>query len=251
MKVLVIEDDFDIRSNIETLLIEEGYIVETASNGFTGVEKAISFLPDIIICDIMMKGKTGYEVLDELLDNRLTKAIPFIFLTAKVDIADIRKGMDLGADDYLTKPFKNQDLLKTIEIRLNKRRIFRGEDITLIENKSANKKLTMDESVYIRSKEEIVFFKVSDINYISAANQYTKVILDNYTEFVFHKPLRKWEETLPEEYFLRIHNKTIIKLENIRKIERHVGNSFLIYLKNVEIPFEASRRKISNLNLFL
>lgn len=248
MKVLIIEDDPDIRENIETLLVEEGYTVETASNGFSGVEKAKEFLPDIIISDILMKGKSGYEVLEELLCDKETKTIPFIFLTAKVDPVDIRKGMELGADDYITKPFKNNELLKAIETRLLKSRIFR--EASNKNNGENNKKVfKLDEQIYFKNKEEIVFFKVSDINYIEAANQYSRVFLINKSSFLFRKALVTWEETLPSEYFMRIHKKNIIRIQNVTKIEKYFNNNYLVYLKNVEKPFEISKRKVSSLNI--
>ncbi len=249
MKVLIIEDEADIRENIETLLIEEGYTVETASNGFLGVEKAIKFLPDIIICDILMKGKSGYEVLTDLLAEKVTRSIPFIFLTAKVELTDIRKGMQLGADDYLTKPFKNSELLKAIETRLFKSRIYKEPEKIESTNKKKIKKLTLEDPVYLRLKEEVVFFKVSEINFIESANQYSRVHLNNTTSYVFHKALSKWEELLPAEFFLRIHKKTIIRIQNVKKIEKFYNNNYLIYLPNIEIPFEVSKRNVSKLNI--
>lgn len=119
-KILVIEDDLNIRNNICEILENEGYSVECAKNGIEGIEKVNHFYPDLIICDIMMPEKNGFEVLEETLRNPSTASIPFIFLTAKVEPENLRKGMSLGADDYLFKPFHINDLIAAVEIRLRK-----------------------------------------------------------------------------------------------------------------------------------
>lgn len=120
-KILVIEDDNAIRENIIEILEMALYTVFNASNGKTGVEMALEHLPDIILCDIMMPELDGYGVLYILSKNPQTSGIPFIFLSAKTDHADLRKGMGMGADDYLTKPFDDMELLNAIDIRLKKK----------------------------------------------------------------------------------------------------------------------------------
>lgn len=124
-KILLIEDNFDVRENTEEILSLANYRVVTAPNGKIGVELAQREKPDLIICDIMMPELDGYGVLHILSKNEETARIPFIFLTAKTEKSDIRKGMNLGADDYLTKPFDDTDLLNAIEIRLKKHQMQR------------------------------------------------------------------------------------------------------------------------------
>src|SRR5579871_6112565 len=119
-KLLLIEDNTDIRENITELLQLNGYSVLTAKNGKAGVEIAVKEIPDLIICDILMPVLDGYGVLHLLSRHKETFGIPFIFLTAKSEKADFRKGMELGADDYLTKPFDGIELLNAVEIRLKK-----------------------------------------------------------------------------------------------------------------------------------
>ena len=119
-KILLIEDDVTVRENTAELLELSGYKVITANDGRKGCIMALEEIPDIIICDIMMPEMDGYGVLQELSSNNLTAHIPFIFLSAKTEHKDIRRGMDLGADDYLTKPFEEVDLLSAIESRLAK-----------------------------------------------------------------------------------------------------------------------------------
>ncbi len=121
-KILIIEDNVDIRENTAELLELSGYQVETASDGIEGVRLAKSILPDVVICDIMMPNLDGFGVLQVFSNQPELARIPFIFLTAKTDRADMRKGMEMGADDYLTKPFQEVELLKAIESRLKKQR---------------------------------------------------------------------------------------------------------------------------------
>ncbi len=119
--ILIIEDNHDIRESTAEILTLADYQVYTAENGKKGVELAISKNPDIILCDIMMPELDGYGVLYMLSKNEQTAGIPFIFITAKSERTDMRKGMEMGADDYLTKPFGDMELLNAIETRLLKR----------------------------------------------------------------------------------------------------------------------------------
>ena len=119
-KILIIEDNKGIRENAAEILMLSNYKVFTAANGKEGIEAALKENPDLIICDIMMPVLDGYGVLHLLQKNEATKNTPFIFLTAKTERADFRKGMELGADDYITKPFSGTELLNAVEGRLKK-----------------------------------------------------------------------------------------------------------------------------------
>lgn len=129
--ILLIEDNADIRENTAEILELAGYTVRTAENGKIGVEDALAHRPDLIICDIMMPVLDGYGVLHIVNKNPELTGIPFIFLTAKSERVDFRKGMDLGADDYLTKPFDDTELLNAVEGRLNRFQKLRAEDYNL------------------------------------------------------------------------------------------------------------------------
>ncbi|MCS6972867.1 MAG: response regulator [Cyclobacteriaceae bacterium] len=124
-KILLIEDNPEVRENTSEILSLANYQVITAENGKAGVELALQEKPDLIICDIMMPELDGYGVLHILSKKPETASIPFIFLTAKTEKSDIRKGMTLGADDYLTKPFDDTDLLNAVESRLNRVALFK------------------------------------------------------------------------------------------------------------------------------
>lgn len=119
-KILLIEDNQEIRENTAEILELSNYQVVTAPDGKQGIEMALSEKPDLIVCDIMMPVLDGYGVLHALHKNDATKNIPFIFLTAKTERLDLRKGMEMGADDYITKPFSGTELLSAIEGRLKK-----------------------------------------------------------------------------------------------------------------------------------
>jgi CRP/FNR family transcriptional regulator, cyclic AMP receptor protein len=118
--ILLIEDNDDIRNNTAEILELSNYKVITAENGKVGVEKAMEHVPDLIICDIMMPVLDGYGVLHAVHKNEAIKNTPFIFLTAKTERSDFRKGMELGADDYITKPFDGTELLNAVDSRLKK-----------------------------------------------------------------------------------------------------------------------------------
>ncbi|MFN6944484.1 MAG: response regulator [Cytophagaceae bacterium] len=126
-KILLIEDNLDIRENTAEILELANYEVITAENGKIGVDLAKKEKPDLIICDIMMPELDGYGVLHVLSKNPATAGIPFIFLTAKSEKEDFRKGMNLGADDYLTKPFDDIELMDAVEMRLKKNEIIKTE----------------------------------------------------------------------------------------------------------------------------
>ena len=119
-KILVIEDAKDLRDDVVEMLTLEGYETSGAENGLVGVKLARKIYPDLIVCDIMMPELDGYGVLQDLRSTPDTATIPFIFLTAKTDRVDMRHGMVLGADDYLTKPFRVNELLDSIKVRLEK-----------------------------------------------------------------------------------------------------------------------------------
>lgn len=166
-KIVLIEDDFNIRETTSDILKISNYDIYTADNGKDGIKLVKEIKPDLILCDIKMPGYNGYEVLRILSRLPETATIPFIFLSSNNLKQDIRKGMNLGADDYLTKPFKEMDLLDAIECRLKRSKAF--NDIKKVDIKGlsdfmdlANEIITLDELknkrlVYKYAKNEIIF----------------------------------------------------------------------------------------------
>lgn len=172
-KILIIEDNEDIRESSMEILELAGYEVLQAENGKIGVELAQQHLPDMILCDIMMPELDGYGVLYLLSKNQNTENIPFIFLTAKAERADMRKGMEMGADDYLTKPFDDMELLNTIESRFHKKQKLESfysqsfESLKLLANQNQGldelKKIISDRKVKQVRKKQIVYYEGDSI----------------------------------------------------------------------------------------
>src|SRR5690348_9966860 len=119
-KILVIEDNAEIRENTAEIMELANYKVFTAENGREGIEIALREKPDLILCDVVMPGLDGFGVLHLVHKNPVIRNTPFIFMSAKAERAEMRKGMELGADDYITKPFEKTELLQAIECRLKR-----------------------------------------------------------------------------------------------------------------------------------
>jgi CRP/FNR family transcriptional regulator, cyclic AMP receptor protein len=144
-KILLVEDNIEMSENIAEILEMANYKVITANNGKDGVKLALETKPDLILCDIMMPILDGYGVLYSIHENTDVRNIPFIFLTAKGERAEIRQGMELGADDYITKPFNSTELLAAIESRLKKMDTLKEDIATNITKVLSNGSLTGEE----------------------------------------------------------------------------------------------------------
>lgn len=166
-KILLIEDNDDIRNNTAEILALSNYEVITAKDGKSGVENALKHLPDLIICDIMMPVLDGFGVLHSIQKNDSVKHVPFIFLTAKTERSEIRKGMESGADDYITKPFSGIELLNAVEGRLKKIDLFKQEFSSGLDgfnallatshDKNALHNLTLDRDTDKYKKKQIIY----------------------------------------------------------------------------------------------
>jgi DNA-binding response OmpR family regulator len=186
--ILIIEDHDDIRESTAEILELAGYTVFTAPEGKTGVEMALEHLPDLVLCDIMMPVMDGYGVLYLLGKNAKTASIPLIFITAKAERADLRKGMEMGADDYITKPFDDMELLNAIESRLKK--------VSIGSNSTANslnsdeqevlfKKLIESGRERLYKKKQLVYQEGDTPVYLY------QIIKGNVRNYLFHKDGRE------------------------------------------------------------
>src|SRR5574337_445455 len=166
-KILLIEDNDEMRENTAEILELAHYKVVTAANGKEGVRLAQSDKPDLIICDIMMPELDGYGVLHMLSKNQDTSSIPFIFLTAKAEKSDHRKGMSMGADDYLTKPFDDMELLGAVETRLKKSEQLKAKYSPNLEglNQFLAEAQDLSQLVKISDKRKVKIFKKKDVIY--------------------------------------------------------------------------------------
>jgi len=195
--ILLIEDNEEMRDNIAGILELANYEVKTASNGKEGIEMVKQRKPDLILCDIMMPELDGYGVIHILNSNDNTADIPFIFLTAKADKEDFRKGMNFGADDYITKPFDGQELLNAVEIRLKKNELlktsfkndFEGVSGFIQQAKQLKGFETLSENrnLHTHKKKEFIFMeghKAKDLYYIKSGKIKTFKTNEDGKEFV-------------------------------------------------------------------
>ena len=194
--ILLIEDNKDILENTAEILELAGYKVLMAENGKIGVTLAIEHIPALIVCDIMMPVLDGYGVIHMLQKNTQTQNIPFIFLTAKAERNEIRKGMDLGADDYITKPFDGTELLNAIESRLRKSELLKqlpaglnGLDtlISTVSGKEALKHFTENRSTSNYKKKKTIYTEGNHptrLFYIQKGKIKTYKVNDDGKEFI-------------------------------------------------------------------
>lgn len=251
--ILLIEDNIEVRENTAEILSLAGYNVLTAENGKLGVELAQSSKPDLIICDIMMPELDGYGVLHILNKKSDTAGIPFIFLTARTEKSDIRKGMNLGADDYLTKPFDDTDLMNAIEARFRKNEMLQkqyestaeGLDNFIRDARSLldNKELAKDKKVKsVKKKTEIfaegdtplsVFFvKSGNVKTFKSHPDGKELIMNLYTtnDFFGFEPIL--ENTEYSESAVAMQDSEIVSIPRhdfMTLIQRHpdISRSFI------------------------
>ncbi len=244
-KILVIEDDQSLKELLIDILENEGYQVFYAHNGKSGIQLAKEIIPDLIICDIMMPGIDGYKVKSSLSEDISTTLIPFIYLSALAEKKDIRMGMELGADDYITKPFKIDEITSAVKARFKKQELYtelKNKNNVAQEEKTELHKIPDTGHVIVEVNKQPRIIQVSSISCITAFSEYTYVYLGGSEKIIIRRLLKKWEEILPESIFIRIHRSTIINLNHIVKVEKWFNNSFAIFIKGFQEPFIVSRR---------
>jgi two-component system sensor histidine kinase/response regulator len=142
-KILVIEDETSVRQNLVDLLSTEGFLPIEARDGEEGARLAWEMLPDVILCDITMPKMDGFGVLSKIGRDPATATIPFLFLTARTEREDLRQGMNMGADDYIMKPFSIDDVLHAIRTRLDKRALIESQAEKKLAELSNNVRLAL------------------------------------------------------------------------------------------------------------
>ena len=218
-KILIIEDDLDLGETTAEFLRMDDYEVEVATNGPEGIQKAIQFVPDLIMCDIAMPGMSGYEVYNSLQQITYTAVIPFIFISAKTELDDIRTGLQLGADDYITKPFNYDDLRQTVQTRLKKH-------------------------------EKLV--KINDEKFnalVHNANTGILIIQDEQIVFANDKALKMLDYERSELIGLNILN--LVYREDIKKVSGKIHEAFDGVRKEFDLEFRAIKKdnEVKELNL--
>ena len=245
-KILIIEDDPSVRGLIKDLLETNNYIVLSASDGTDGILIGVKEKPDLIICDIMMPKLNGFEVIESLKKNPDLNSVPFLFLTAKTEMSDIREGMELGADDYITKPFRAVNLLKAIETRLKRFETIQKK-MEAGKSEPKNNIYKEDDRLFITAANKPQFVKISDVLCIKANAEYSDLYLLSGSKLLVRRLLKQWEEILPSNVFLRIHRSSIININQIDTMEKLSNRSYVVILKNFEEKFIISQRYSSKL----
>lgn len=265
-KVLLIEDDIIIREGtVELLELTGDYEIISAPNGKIGIQKALEELPDIIVCDVMMPEVDGYGVFEALSKRTETKFTPFIFLSAKTERKDVRKGMNLGADDYITKPFTEEELITTIESRLAKSSILRElKDIELSEAKKEKEELktlndlkiffddngktfsyNIDEKIYeeggnsnyvfLIAKGAVKCYKLNEQGKVLTTSIYKEDDLFGYTLFTKNQPYQETAEAIAPTELIGIKKAELINvLNNNHKVVLDLVDLLTDNLKDVK-----------------
>lgn len=257
-KILLIEDNVDLAENISELLEKDGYNVQTVFTGEEGLKSVIDFKPDLILCDILLPDINGYTILKQLKKMEGLVLPIFIFITAKSQREDLRKGMVLGAEDYLTKPFTYEELLAAIKVQLQKRtKAFKDANHNskeMKESDSSEKQIFQklrqtdksetdySEYVFLKSKKDSGFYLIDDIVVIKSLKDYTNLFLKGEKSFIIHRSMIDWEKKLPGKKFIRIHKQTMINLKYVEKVELISSNRFLISLNFYPKKLEVSQR---------
>ncbi len=251
-RILVIEDNKSIREDIKMMLEAEGYYVDVAPDGNNVLGQITEGNYDLILSDILMPGMDGYEVLQTIKKQLgFSKAPPFIYVTAKTDKYDLRKGMEIGADDYITKPFTRLELLNAIKIQIEKREEINhkntseGDTNNLHKGESPEQSLSrhhsMEESLFISHQSGANLVKISDIKLIQANGDFTNLFVVDKKKFIIRKSIQSWMKILPSEYFFRINRSVIINNIYVAKIDKWFNYTYKISIIDHDRTFIISQ----------
>jgi two-component system LytT family response regulator len=225
-KAIIIDDERLARKEMRGLLSEfdEISVAGEAENLTEAIYLIEKEKPNVVFLDIQLSGENGFDLLE-----KIERSFKLVFVTA-FDAYAIR-AFEVNALDYLLKPVNPERLAKAIE-RLSEEN----------ETKNDFRPLEFDDRIFLEPGARSVFLKVSDISHINAAGDYSQIWTIDKKKFLVEKPLREWEERLPDKHFLRIHRQTIVNLEEIEHIESWFNRTFRIRLKNYRENFPVSRR---------
>ena len=284
--ILIIEDNDDMRENTAEILELANYKVITAANGKEGVESAKAHRPDLILCDIMMPEMDGYGVLRILENTEGMFGIPFIFLTAKSEKRDFRKAMDMGADDYLTKPFEGDDLLKVVDARLKKSRMMKKKfnnnleglndflqhvqslkEITLLSEHKTAKKIRNKDIIFLEgdSPNHLFFIVSGKIKTFKTNVDGKEYITEIYKNGDFFGYLSLLEEANHKESAIAIENSEIVQIPKqdffqLLYSNNDVSLKFIKLLTNnlseaedklLKLAYDSARKRVAEALLFV
>ncbi len=237
-QLLIVEDEQGIRETLQDILELAGYQVLTVKNGKEGYESIITNDPDLVLCDVNMPELDGFELLGAI-NQRLSNEIvpPFIFLTAKVEKQDIRQGMGLGADDYILKPYEYSDVLRTVRLRLDKRKkLLNNQEVTppnLAQNSFNKLAIPCDEGLELVSFDKIIKCQ--------ADRAYCIFHLAGGRKILVSKPMKEFENVLISNQFIKVHKSTIVNIKFAEKFIR--GKSGHLVMSDNSIVSVSLRKK--------
>lgn len=226
-KLLIVEDEKAIRDTLKEILEMSGYEVCTARNGKEGYIAIIDEEPDLVLCDVSMPEMDGFELLGAINQRFKEKIVPpFVFLTAKVELRDVRRGMTLGADDYILKPFDHMHVLEVIRLRLDKRK-------KLLENGNTPVYATSEpvpqfDKLALPSDDGLELIPIEDIIRCQADRAYCTFYLNDGRRIVVSKSMKEFEDTLLSHKFLKVHKSTIINIRYANKYIRGKGGQLIM-----------------------
>jgi two-component system LytT family response regulator len=234
LTAIIVDDERLARRELRSLLSEfaEISIIGEAENLTEAVNLIQNQKPDVIFLDIQLQNENGFDLLE-----KVEKDFKLIFVTAFDEFAI--RAFEINALDYLLKPVNPERLAKTLE------RLLETD-----EKPEKNwRKLEYEDRLFIEIGERSKFLKISSIKCICADGDYTQIFTDDGKKHLVTKPLKEWEDRLPEKFFVRIHRSTIVNLEFIEKVETWFSRSYQIYLREMKEPLTVSRRYAAQLKL--
>lgn len=251
-RILLIDDDEQLRKVLGELLTRQGFDVMSASHGAQGLELAAQRPPDLILCDLSMPVLDGHGVVAALRQQENLANIPFIFLTANSDHQQIRHSMNLGADDYLTKPVPLRELMDAIGARLKRREVEQERERHRIEEAvhqgagAASAKLA--ETFMVKTADHKELVEIREVKCIIAYGEYSRVYWGKEKQALLRKPLKQWEEELPKNQFVRVHRQAIINIEFLERLEKLPNGQQQVRLRETAEPVAVSQRCTPMLN---
>jgi CheY-like chemotaxis protein len=241
--ILLIDDDETLRQTVADILAFEGYEVVTAADGVEGLHKARATPPDLILCDIVMPGPSGYEVYEGLQQDEQLSEVPVIFLSGLAEQEQVRRGMNFGVDDYLTKPVSKRDLLEAVATRIEKSRQVKERTRRRIWRVLREARATPAlGQITLCCPPVTRVVRLAEIVTISACGEYSTVATTDGSPIMVRKALRTWQQELPELLFVRVHRSQILNVSQVKRWDRLPNRQIRVYLNGRDVPVLASCR---------
>jgi two-component system, LytTR family, response regulator len=237
-QILLIEDEPGVREALRDILDFAGYKVLIACNGKEGYDIITTKEPDLVLCDVNMPKLDGFELL-EVINQRFKDEIipPFLFLTAKVEVESLRYGMSLGAEDYIFKPFTAKDILQTVRLRLDRRKLLLGQE-TIDKTEDI---VTDVNKIALPSSDGLDLILFDNIIKCQADRAYCNFHLVDKKVILVSKPMKDFEEILSSKNFFRVHKSTIVNMNHVEKFVR--GKSGYLVMSDGSIVNVSIRKK--------